>query len=76
MSGRTRMTIGLSALALLAAGCGGNGGEPAGPGGSPAPAPGGSGRGNGVLEIGYVLPQTGQLAFLGPRTRARARACR
>lgn len=66
MSGRMRMTIGLSALALLAAGCGGNGGEPAGPGGSPAPAPGGSGRGDGVLELGYVLPQTGQLAFLGP----------
>jgi branched-chain amino acid transport system substrate-binding protein len=66
MSARRRMTIGLSALALLAAGCGGNGGEPAGPGGSPAPAPGGSGRGDGVLELGYVLPQTGQLAFLGP----------
>jgi branched-chain amino acid transport system substrate-binding protein len=65
MSRRIRMAIGLSALTLLAAGCGGNGGEPAaGPAGSPAP--GGSGRADGVLQLGYVLPQTGQLAFLGP----------
>jgi len=55
----TRSAIILSAATLVLAACG-NGGEPAGPGGAPA------GEGDGVLKLGYVLPETGQFAFLGP----------
>jgi branched-chain amino acid transport system substrate-binding protein len=53
----------LAALGLLAAACG-NGGED---GGGEA-AGGGAPRlvGDGTLKVGYVLPETGQLAFLGP----------
>ncbi|WP_308259081.1 ABC transporter substrate-binding protein [Pseudonocardia sp. H11422] len=51
---------GLSVVALVAAGCGGGDAD-----GGPAPGAGAAG-GNGVLELGYALPQTGQLAFLGP----------
>jgi len=51
----------LAALVLLAAACGdGGGGEEAGGGGSPKLI------GDGTLKVGYVLPETGQLAFLGP----------
>jgi ABC-type branched-subunit amino acid transport system substrate-binding protein len=47
-------------LGLLVAACGGGGGEEAGGGGSPKLI------GDGTLKVGYVLPETGQLAFLGP----------
>jgi branched-chain amino acid transport system substrate-binding protein len=51
----------LAALGLLAAACGGDGGggQAAG-GGTPKLI------GDGTLKVGYVLPETGQLAFLGP----------
>lgn len=51
-----RSAILLSATALFATACGGGG-----DGGS-----GSSDEGDGVLKLGYVLPETGQLAFLGP----------
>ncbi|MDN5917849.1 MAG: ABC transporter substrate-binding protein [Pseudonocardia sp.] len=58
----TVIVAALSACALLAAGCGGGGG-----GGEPAPAPPApAGGSDGTLKLGYVLPQTGQLAYLGP----------
>src|SRR4029077_10576348 len=54
--------VALAALGVLAAACGG-GGETGG---------GAAGRsstpkliGDGTLKVGYVLPETGQLAFLG-----------
>ncbi|MEU6642000.1 ABC transporter substrate-binding protein [Saccharomonospora sp. NPDC046836] len=47
-----RWVICLSVTALVAAACGG--------GGAP------NAHGNGTLELGYVLPETGQLAYLGP----------
>jgi len=51
----------LAALVLLAAACGnGGGGEEAGGSGTPKLI------GDGTLKVGYVLPETGQLAFLGP----------
>ncbi|GEL20598.1 branched-chain amino acid ABC transporter substrate-binding protein [Pseudonocardia asaccharolytica DSM 44247 = NBRC 16224] len=59
-----RLLVGLSVLALVAAGCGGGGGEPGG--GAAPPTDGGGARADGTLKLGYVLPQTGQLAFLGP----------
>lgn len=61
---RTRLhtVTAMSAAALLVAGCGG--GDDGG-GGAPPPAAG-QGGGDGVLRLGYVFPQTGQLAFLGP----------
>jgi branched-chain amino acid transport system substrate-binding protein len=62
MSSKWRMVAGLSAVALIATGCGADGGEPAQ---SPPPPAAGAG-GDGELDLGYVLPQTGQLAFLGP----------
>lgn len=54
-----RSAIFLSVASLFLAACG-NGGEPAEPGGAQ------TGEGDGVLDLGYVLPETGQLAFLGP----------
>ncbi len=60
MNSRMRLVAGLSVVALVAAGCGGGDAD-----GGPAPGAGAAG-GNGVLELGYALPQTGQLAFLGP----------
>lgn len=48
---------------LLAAACGDGGGEPTG-GGTPTGGP--ELVGDGTLKAGYVLPETGQLAFLGP----------
>ena len=60
------MVAGLSAVALIAAGCGVDGGA-APPAPAPASAPPVVGAGgDGKLDLGYVLPQTGQLAFLGP----------
>src|SRR6266545_154685 len=53
----------LAALGVLAAACGGGGeagGGEAGGGGAPKLI------GDGTLKVGYVLPETGQLAFLGP----------
>jgi ABC-type branched-subunit amino acid transport system substrate-binding protein len=53
----------LTTLGVLAAGCGGGGeagGGEAGAGGAPRLI------GDGTLKVGYVLPETGQLAFLGP----------
>jgi branched-chain amino acid transport system substrate-binding protein len=54
-------TIGVAMLGMLAAACttteeGGGGGGGASP----------SRIGDGTLKVGYVLPETGQLAFLGP----------
>lgn len=60
---RRRSAVAISAALLLAAGCGGGGEQPA-PGGA-APT-GTAAGGDGTLLLGYVLPQTGQLAFLGP----------
>lgn len=48
-------------LGLMAAACAGTD-EGGGGGGSAAPAR----IGDGTLKVGYVLPETGQLAFLGP----------
>jgi branched-chain amino acid transport system substrate-binding protein len=65
------------AVSLVLAGCGGGGGEPAAPAGSPAPGapapdceipqaqPTGS-PSTAPLKIGSLLPETGSLAFLGP----------
>lgn len=53
----------VAALGLTAAACGGAGGG----GGSTGGGGGGSqGGGADALKLGYVLPETGQLAFLGP----------
>jgi branched-chain amino acid transport system substrate-binding protein len=60
-----RVVAGMSVVALLAAGCGGDGGE-GGAAQPAAPPPAAGAGGDGVLKLGYVLPQTGQLAFLGP----------
>ncbi len=51
-----RSAIFLSATALVTTACA-TGGDQQGGGGD---------GGNGVLDLGYVLPETGQLAFLGP----------
>ncbi|MFG2877005.1 ABC transporter substrate-binding protein [Streptomyces sp. NPDC048337] len=56
-----RSAIIASAAALLATGFGATGTA-----GSAAPAPAPARDSDGVLELGYVLPETGQLAFLGP----------
>lgn len=53
--------IGFAALTILAAACASGGGGSATPTSS-APAK----IGDGSLKVGYVLPETGQLAFLGP----------
>jgi branched-chain amino acid transport system substrate-binding protein len=47
-------------LLVVACGGGGGGGAEAGGGGTPKLI------GDGALKVGYVLPETGQLAFLGP----------
>lgn len=64
MNGR-RLGVGLALVGLmLVAACGG-----AGSGGGAAAGGGGDGGGSpadGVLKVGYVLPLTGKLAFLGP----------
>ncbi|MDP9407123.1 MAG: ABC transporter substrate-binding protein [Actinomycetota bacterium] len=73
MTSRLRLTrgaaaLGVAALALSACG-GGNGGTtaPAATGSSPAEQSGGEApQGDGTLTIGSLLPQTGNLAFLGP----------
>ena len=56
-------TAALAALVMLAAACGGGGeaggGEPTADGTPKLIA-------DGTLKVGYVLPETGQLAFLGP----------
>jgi branched-chain amino acid transport system substrate-binding protein len=49
-------------LGLVAAGCGGTAGEGGEAAGTASPAR----VGDGTLKVGYVLPETGQLAFLGP----------
>lgn len=51
-----------AAVALGAAACGGGGD---GGGGDDGGGGGGGGRVDGTLKLGYVLPETGQLAFLG-----------
>jgi branched-chain amino acid transport system substrate-binding protein len=65
-STRLRAVTVMSAAALLIAGCGGGDGEGEGTAPDAAPTPGAAGEGDGTLTLGYVLPQTGQLAFLGP----------
>jgi len=58
----------LAAASLSLAACGGN--DPAGGGGdagaTSAPTGGATTQGDGTLTIGSLLPQTGNLAFLGP----------
>ena len=54
--------VALAALGVLAAGCGGGGETGGATGSSGAPKL----IGDGTLKVGYVLPETGQLAFLGP----------
>jgi branched-chain amino acid transport system substrate-binding protein len=58
-----RIAAAAGAIALLAAACSGGGETPSG-------TPTGAGGGNNVsaepLKFGYVLPETGSLAFLGP----------
>ena len=58
-----RPTVGFAALAMLAVACGSGGGSNAG-GGASSSAP--KLIGDGTLKVGYVMPETGQLAFLGP----------
>jgi branched-chain amino acid transport system substrate-binding protein len=57
-----RPAIGLAALAIAAAACGSGGGGTSSTPSNSAPKK----IGDGTLKIGYVLPETGQLAFLGP----------
>ncbi len=61
-----RVGAALAATALALSACGGDGndeaGSPSGDESSSAPAP----KGDGTLTIGNLLPQTGDLAFLGP----------
>ena len=52
----------LAALGMLTAACGSGGGAGGGEAGGGTPKL----IGNGTLKVGYVLPETGQLAFLGP----------
>jgi branched-chain amino acid transport system substrate-binding protein len=65
---RSKKFAGLSALALVGAltlaACGedDDGGDENGTGGEPTAAP----KGDGTLTVGMLLPQTGDLAFLGP----------
>jgi len=70
-----RFFAALAVVAVVAAGCGDDDDDDddAAPGdtsaettGDTGAGGGGGGAGDGVLRIGYVLPQTGQLAFLGP----------
>ncbi len=63
-STRWRLVAGLASLTLLVAACGG-GGQGGGQENGQAGGQGGS-AGDGTLKLGYVLPQTGQLAYLGP----------
>jgi branched-chain amino acid transport system substrate-binding protein len=58
--------IGLAALTMLATACGSSGGGGGGGGGSTPTSSAPAKIGNGTLKVGYVLPETGQLAFLGP----------
>jgi ABC-type branched-subunit amino acid transport system substrate-binding protein len=63
---RTAVVLGVAGLALAA--CGGGGGEPAaeGTGGATTQAEAPAASGDGTLTVGTLLPQTGNLAFLGP----------
>lgn len=68
MSSRTWRLAALAAsLTLVLGACGGGGGQG---GGQDDGQDGGQGSGqsagDGTLKLGYVLPQTGQLAYLGP----------
>jgi branched-chain amino acid transport system substrate-binding protein len=66
-STRLRAVTVASAAALLIAGCGGGGGDGEAAAPEAAPTQGGGGQGgDGTLSLGYVFPQTGQLAYLGP----------
>jgi branched-chain amino acid transport system substrate-binding protein len=56
---RLGSVLALGALGLLTA-CGSGGGGTTAGGGTPSLI------GDGTLKVGYVLPETGQLAFLGP----------
>lgn len=68
-STRWRLVTAFASLALLLAACGGGGqggGQAGGQGDGQAGGQGGGNTADGTLKLGYVLPQTGQLAFLGP----------
>ena len=58
----------LFAVALIAAACGDDDDEPEedASASEPAAEDGGGDGGDGTLKIGYLLPQTGDLSFLGP----------
>lgn len=60
---RLGSVVALGALGVLAAACGGGGKAGGGAAGSSSTP---KLIGDGTLKVGYVLPETGQLAFLGP----------
>ncbi|MGH3329426.1 MAG: ABC transporter substrate-binding protein [Streptomycetales bacterium] len=51
----------VAGLVLAVSACGGGGGQA-----EPKAGGGDKGKGDGALKLGYVLPETGELAFLGP----------
>jgi ABC-type branched-subunit amino acid transport system substrate-binding protein len=61
---RTTAVLGIAALALAA--CGGGEEDDPGTTASETSSEGGEAQGDGELVIGTLLPQTGNLAFLGP----------
>lgn len=62
-----RLLAVLFAVALVAAACGDDDdGDEASPSGSASEADSSGDGGDGTLKIGYLLPQTGDLSFLGP----------
>lgn len=61
-SNGVRAAIAMTVGALIIASCGGGGDAGSGNGEQESAAP----QGDGVLKLGYVLPETGQLAYLGP----------
>ncbi len=61
-----RLVITLLVLVLVAAACGDDDAETTTTAAETTTTTGGEGRANGVLEIGTILPETGDLAFLGP----------
>jgi len=58
---KSKAAAAFTAMALVAAACGGDDATPAAPAAPEAPAVSAE-----PLKLGYLLPETGQLAFLGP----------
>jgi ABC-type branched-subunit amino acid transport system substrate-binding protein len=63
---RAAAVLGAAALALSACGSNGDSNKASDKSTSAAPSSGAAGKGDGTLTIGTLLPQTGDLAFLGP----------